>query len=143
MPARTGDVLELDEQWSFCISKENQIWLWIAFCRRTQQVVSYHLGERTIESFEKFYNQIPPEYAACLSRSDKWQGYKRIHSWYHKRCSKKEGETNYVEGFNNLLRQRIARLTRKTCAFSKSIDMHKAVLKIFLYKYNNAKKSVK
>ena len=143
LPSHVGDILELDEQWSFYHSKKSQIWLWIALCRRTQQVISYYLGERTIKSFEEFYNKIPPEYAACLSRSDKWQGYKKIHSWYHKRCLKKKGETNQVEGFNNLLRQRIARLTRKTCAFSKSVEVHKAVLKIFIYEYNNAIKSVK
>ncbi|MFH1642572.1 MAG: IS1 family transposase [Nanoarchaeota archaeon] len=143
MPAKTGDILELDEQWSFYQSKKTQIWLWIALCRRTKQVITFYLGDRTIKSFDGFYNEIPPEYAAGFSRSDKWQGYKRIHSWYHKRCHKKEGETNNVEGFNNILRQRIARLTRKTCAFSKSIEMHKAVLKIFLYEYNNEIKSVK
>ena len=143
LPAKVGDVLELDEQWSFFSSKKFQIWLWIALCRRTMQVVSYHLGERTIQAFDEFYSKIPPDYAACLSRSDKWQGYKRIHSWYHKRCNKKDGQTNHIEGFNNILRQRIARMTRKTCAFSKSKKMHEIVLKIFIHEYNNELKSVK
>ena len=143
LPVKTGDVLELDEQWSFVGSKKTQYWLWIALCRRTMQVVAYHLGERTIESFDEFYKKIPADYAGCLSKSDQWQGYKRIYKWYHKRCRKKEGQTNCVEGFNNILRQRIARLTRKTCAFSKSKEMHDAVIKIFLHEYNNELKSVK
>lgn len=143
LPAKPGDVLELDEQWSFVESKNTQYWLWVALCRRTMQVVAYHLGERTIQSFDIFYHKIPSEYAACLSKSDRWQGYKRISPWYHKRCPKKDGQTNCVEGFNNILRQRIARLTRKSCAFSKSKEMHDIVLKIFLYEYNNKLKSVK
>jgi IS1 family transposase len=143
LPAKAGDVLELDEQWSFVGSKKTQYWLWLALCRRTMQVVAYHLGERTIESFDEFYNKIPPDYAACFSKSDRWQGYKRIHPWYHKRCHKKDGETNCIEGFNNKSRQRIGRLTRKTCAFSKSKVVHEDVLKIFLYEHNIAMLSVK
>ena len=143
LPAKVCDIVELDEQWSFVFCKKTQYWLWIALCRRTMQVVAYHLGERTIESFDKFYEKIPPQYAACLSRSDRWQGYKRINSWSHKRCKKKEGETNCIEGFNNILRQRVGRLVRKSCAFSKSKEMHQNVLKVFLYEYNNEIKSVK
>ena len=143
MPAKADDILELDEQWSFVGSKKTQYWLWIALCRRTMQVVAYHLGERTIQSFDEFYDKIPPEYAACFSKSDKWQGYKRIHSWYHHRCKKRDGQTSCVEGFNNILRQRLCRLTRKTCGFSKSKEMHEIVLKIFLHEYNDELKSVK
>lgn len=143
LPAKVGDIVELDEQWSFVCSKKTQYWLWIALCRRTMQVVAYHLGERTIECFDAFYEKIPPQYAACLSKSDKWQGYKRIDKWSHKRCQKKEGETNCIEGFNNILRQRVGRLVRKSCAFSKSKEMHQTVLGVFLHEYNNELKSVK
>lgn len=107
------------------------------------QVIAYHLGERTIQSFDEFYNKIPSDYAGCLSKSDRWQGYKRIHKWYHQRCKKRDGETSCVEGFNNILRQRLSRLTRKSCAFSKTKEMHETVLKIFLHEYNNEIKSVK
>jgi IS1 family transposase len=143
MPSQADDIIEIDEQWSFVGSKKQQYWLWIALCRRTKQVVAFHFGERTNESFDKFYQKIPPEYAACLSRSDGWQGYKKIHPWYHKRCKKKEGETNCVEGFNNIMRQRNSRLIRKCCSFSKSKEMHEVVLGIFLHEYNNVQKSVK
>ena len=143
LPVKVGDIVELDEQWSFVGSKKRQYWLWVALCRRTMQVVAYHLGERTIQSFNVFYEKIPPEYAACLSKSDQWQGYKRINKRTHKRCQKKEGQTNCIEEFNTILRQRIGRLVRKSCAFSKSTEMHDNVLKVFLHEYNNEIKSVK
>ena len=44
-----GDVLELDELWSFVASKANALWLWLALCRRTGQVVAYTLGDRSAE----------------------------------------------------------------------------------------------
>ena len=33
--------LELDELWSFVLKKANQVWVWIALCRKTRQVVAY------------------------------------------------------------------------------------------------------
>ncbi|MCP4235803.1 MAG: hypothetical protein GY770_19870 [Aestuariibacter sp.] len=38
-------MLELDELWSFVSEKSNKRWIWIALCRRTQQVVVYFIGD--------------------------------------------------------------------------------------------------
>ena len=40
LPAQNGDVLELDELWSFVGKKTQECWLWVALCRRTRQVVA-------------------------------------------------------------------------------------------------------
>ncbi|GAB5493965.1 MAG: hypothetical protein Phog2KO_41800 [Phototrophicaceae bacterium] len=49
---------------------------------------------------------------------------------------KSEGETNHVERWFNIIRQRLTRFTRKTLAFSKRDDMHEGLLKMFIYDYN-------
>ena len=41
-----GEVLELDELWSFVFEKQRKRWIWIAQCRRTRQVVAYAIGDR-------------------------------------------------------------------------------------------------
>ncbi|MFH1275520.1 MAG: IS1 family transposase [Candidatus Woesearchaeota archaeon] len=41
------------------------------------------------------------------------------------------------------LRQHLARLVRKTCAFSKSLEMHEIVLRWFIQQYNEKIQSVK
>jgi hypothetical protein len=41
-----------------------------------------------------------------------------------------------VERWNNTLRQRLARLVRKTLSFSKSDEMHEVCLKLFVHRYN-------
>ncbi len=41
LSGQSGDVLELDELWSFVQKKTRECWLWIALCRRTRQVVAY------------------------------------------------------------------------------------------------------
>ena len=47
LPAEKGDVLELDELWSFVGCKANARWVWIALCRQTRQVVAYFVGDRS------------------------------------------------------------------------------------------------
>lgn len=142
LPAEAGDVIEYDELWSFVLSKLNRVWLWIALCRRTKQVVAFHLGDRDKKSFDEFYSKVPIPYANCISRSDKLQAYKILDNYGHKRCWKKDGETTQVEAFNTVLRQRLARLVRKTCAFSKSFDNHEMVIRLFIHDYNQQIKSV-
>lgn len=41
-----------------------------------------------------------------------------------------------MERWNNTLRQRLARLVRKTLSLSKSEEMHEVSLKLFLHRYN-------
>ena len=38
LAARKGDVLELDEVWSFVFKKSQKVWIWLALCRRTRQI---------------------------------------------------------------------------------------------------------
>ena len=141
-PALVGDIVEYDELWSFVVSKAQRVWIWIALCRRTKQVVAYYLGDRTKESFEKFYRKVPIEYANCLSTSDGLEVYRVLKIYGHSMGKKKQGRTSQVEAFNTVLRQRLARLVRKTCAFSKSLEMHEIVIRWFIQQYNEGILSV-
>ena len=94
------------------------------------------LRDRTKESFKIFYNKIPIDYANCLSTSDGLDVYRILKIYGHSMGKKKEGRTSKVEAFNNVLRQRLARLIRRTCAFSKSLEMHEIVIRWFIQQYN-------
>jgi hypothetical protein len=51
--------------------------------------------------------------------TDYWEAYETvIPSKRHRAVGKESGLTSYIERFNNTLRQRIARLVRKTLSFS-------------------------
>lgn len=141
-PARTEDIVEFDELWSFVQSKEHRIWIWIALCRRTKQVVAFYLGNRDKKSFDAFYKKIPIDYANCLSTSDGLEVYRKLKIYGHSMGKKKKGRTAQVEAFNTVLRQRLARLVRKTCAFSKSFEMHEIVIRGFIQEYNEERLSV-
>ena len=36
LPALENEILELDEVWTFVGNKAEQVWIWIAQCRRTR-----------------------------------------------------------------------------------------------------------
>jgi IS1 family transposase len=137
LPAEKSDVLELDEMWSFVYSKYFKRWIWVALCRRTRQIVSYFIGDRSAESCRAFWRLIPKAYRRCLSFSDFWEAYDEvIKTGKHHMVGKESGETNHVERWNNTLRQRICRFVRKTLSFSKSDEMHQAYLHLFVFNYN-------
>lgn len=140
LPAQSGDVLELDELWSFVQSQKQMVWLWVALCRRTRQVVAWHFGDRSARACRALWNKIPAGYKGAFCFSDLWEAYQKVlPPDQHQACGKQEGETNHVERFNLTLRQRIGRLTRKSLSFSKSILMHLIVFRLFLVRYNSHK----
>lgn len=130
-----GDVLELDELWSYVFQKKDKRWIWLAICRRTRQVVAYFIGDRSEESCKGLWERIPKKYRKCPTFSDFWESYSNV---FPKNTSvgKESGETNHVERFNNTLRQRLGRLVRKTLSFSKSDFFHEVTLWLFLVNYN-------
>lgn len=137
IPAQADDVLELDEIWSFVEHKQNQRWTWIAMCRRTRQIVAFVIGDRSTHTCKKLYRRIPTAYRKCRSFSDFWASYNEVFSKRTHTCvDKSSGETNHIERFNNTLRQRLARYTRKTLSFSKSHLFHFITTKLFINLYN-------
>jgi insertion element IS1 protein InsB len=132
-----GDILELDELWSFVLRKSNKQWVWIALCRRTRQIVAYYIGDRSDDSCRQLYNRIPESYRSCFSFSDFWDAYRKVFSAHtHQSVGKETGQTSHIERWNNTLRQRLARFVRKTLSFSKSDHFHDLVLKLFIHHYN-------
>lgn len=139
LPYEAGDVLELDELWSFVYAKANKCWIWIALCRRTRQIVSWCMGNRDEERCQTLWDLLPPEYKQSMVYSDFYAAYEKVLvEANHQSVGKESGETNHVERWNNTLRQRIPRFIRKTLSFSKSEYMHELYLKLFIHSYNRS-----
>jgi IS1 family transposase len=49
----------------------------------------------------------------------------------HRPVGKDTGQTNYIERFNNTMRQRISQLGRKTLSFSKKLSNHIGSVLVF------------
>jgi insertion element IS1 protein InsB len=69
--------------------------------------------------------------------TDYWEAYEAvIPSQRHCAVGKESGLTSSIERLNNTLRQRIARLVRKTLSFSKKLENHIGAIWMFIHEYN-------
>lgn len=137
LPAQGEEILELDEMWTFVGSKENQVWIWIALCRRTRQIVGWWYGPRDALSCHGLWQRIPDSYKGGVSFTDLWDSYCGVvPPEQHVPSLKKEGQTNHIERFNLTLRQSVARLVRKTLSFSKKLLPLLRALRAFFVAYN-------
>jgi len=137
LPAQEGDVLELDEVWSFVFKKTNQVWIWLAMCRRTRQIVAWMPGPRDHITLQQLWQKIPDSYKRGTCFTDFWSAYSQvIPQEQHHAGGKDEGETNHIERFNCTFRQSVPRLVRKTLSFSKRHLWHFRFIRHFLMTYN-------
>ena len=137
LPAQNHDVLELDELWSFVGKRQQKRWLWIALCRRTRQIVSFHIGRRNASSCRQLWQKIPTEYASCACVSDAWHTYPEVIPRHlHTVAGKASSGNAHVERWNNTLRQRLGRFVRKSLSFSKSDENHFRMTLWYIIEYN-------
>ena len=132
--------LQCDELWSFVGQRRNKVWLWLAMDADTREVVAVHVGDRSQKSAAAFWAKVPAVYRQCaICYTDNWEAYVGVlPSKRHRIVAKGRGKTNYIERFNNTLRQRLARLTRETLAFSKKLANHIGAIWFFIHRYNAA-----
>lgn len=129
--------LELDEVWSFVQKKVNKVWVWLAMCRATRQIVAVACGDRSAQTCRKLWEAVPESYRHSHCFSDFWEAYQKvIPAEQHTASGKETGWTAHIERWNNTLRQRLARFVRKTLSFSKCEVMHEACLLLFIHRYN-------
>ena len=133
---RADDHLEADEMFTYIGMKINQIRVWIVQCYRTRQILSFFIGDGSMESCKRLWRKLPNEYLKCWSFSDFWKAYHCLPQDTHSMVGKETGLTNHVERLNNTLRQRISRFVRKTLSFSKKEYMLNLHFKLFAYHYN-------
>ncbi len=137
LSARSDDILEVDEAWSFVGNKSQKRWLWTVLCRRSGQVLAFVIGDRSEVSCRRLWQRIPPSYRSCQSFSDFWKAYARVFPQAsHQSVGKGSGETAHQERWYNTLRQWVGRYTRKTLSFSKLDFYHELVTRWFIIEHN-------
>ena len=137
LPSEQGDVLALDELWSFVGKKTQEVWRWVALCRRTRQIVAYTIGDRSQEGALSRREHVPADYRRRATRSDRWLAYEgAFPARTHRFCGKQEGETNHAERWFGTLRARMSRLVRRAYSFSKKVECHLDAIHLFVTNYN-------
>ncbi len=122
---------------SFVQSKAQTLWLWVALCRRTRQIVAWTLGDRSQQSAADLRAALPRGYRGRATRSDLWKAYAAAFpERTHRGCPKAEGETCQVERWFGTRRARVSRLVRKAYSFSKHPENHLDAIHLFIATYN-------
>jgi len=132
-----GDVLEIDEMWSFVLNRAQKRWLWLALCRRTRQIVAYYIGKRDEAAAQQLEQRIAYPYTLCVRYTDQYAVYDGVLPQHlHWAKEKGSGRTSHIENWNNTLRQRLARFVRKSLSFSKCDFMHHIMVEWFIIEHN-------
>lgn len=127
--------IEVDELWTFVDSKANKTWVWLARCRETKQFVGLAVGDRSAETGKILWASIPEVIRAkSIFYSDYWEAYGTFIPKEQHVVGKEY--TSFIERSNCALRQRIGRLVRKTCSFSRCIVNLENQIKFFILSYN-------
>ena len=130
--------IQCDEMWSFVGKKNNKQWIWLAIDASTKEIVGVYIGKRDQAGAQGLWDSLPPVYRQCaVSYTDFWSAYETVFPQKrYKAVGKETGLTNYIERFNNTMRQRISRLVRKTLSFSKKLSNHIGAIWYFIHEYN-------
>ena len=123
---------EIDEMWSYVQSKRQQRWLWHAIDHNTGKVLAYVLAPREDAALRELQRLLAPFNIAQVY-TDRWGGYLRWLEAHRHTIGKVN--TQRIERKHLTLRVRIKRLARKTLCFSKSVQMHDAVIGLFINRY--------
>jgi insertion element IS1 protein InsB len=122
---------EADEFWSFVGRKSTPRWTWYLIDHDTGEIIAFVMGRRTDATFRKLLrllklNGIRVKIWFC----DDWGAYPRCLN--PNKIVVGKANTQTIERKNLDFRTRIKRLQRRTNAFSKSIEMHDAVIALFI-----------
>jgi insertion element IS1 protein InsB len=128
---------EVDELRTFIGNKKAETWITYAINKRTKRVVSLTVGRRTkiqMSEVTEVLNKLNPKrvYTDGLSvyRSLLQSNVHRVRKY----------AINGIERLNLTLRTHLKRLNRKTICYSKSMDMLKASLLLYIEEYNTLHK---
>ena len=127
-PKRLSDA-EVDEMWSFIGKKRRQCWLWYAFAPKTKEIIGYVLGRRTDESLARLLDRLAQRRITRFYTDD-WESYQKLIPSYRHWIGKMG--TQRIERQNLNFRTHLKRLQQRTICFSKSSEIHGAVIKLYI-----------
>jgi len=128
-PTQVDVYIEMDEMWSFCHDKSHQIWLWWAVDHKTNTPLAYIFGTREYKYLDELLKLLSEFNIGTVYADNNFAYSSRISP--DKLVTGKRN-TQQIERDHLTLRTRIKRLARKTICFSKSPEIHKAVIGTFI-----------
>ena len=129
----------MDELFTFVGTRKNPIRIWTAVNRDSRTFAGIYVGDGTSKSLKSFLKCLRAEYTVDIVCTDGNYCYEK----YVKRAFRgvrhivTKAETCLVESLNAVLRHYLARLRRKSFCYSKSLDMLRYSVLLFVQQFNN------
>ena len=120
---------EMDEMWSYYHDKSHQVWLWWAVDHETNVPLAYTFGTREHKYLDELLDLLEPFSIGTVYVDNNYAYLEKISP--DKLVSGKKN-TQKIERDHLTLRTCIKRLGRKTICFSKSKEIHIAVIGTFI-----------
>jgi IS1 family transposase len=129
------DCLEIDEFWTYVGEKKHKVWLIYAYHRESGEIVAYVWGKRDVKTAQALRKQIQ-RLGISYERiaTDGWDSFLAVFGEDEHLVGKKY--TRGIEGNNCRLRQRIRRVFRRTCCFSKNLFNHRKAFDMAFFYIN-------
>ena len=109
--------------------KKQKIWIWIALDRDTREILGWEVGSRGGKSLKKLLGKI--SHITCdYYATDHWKVYRKLIP--EEKLVQSKSETTNIESENCRVRHYLARFHRRTLCYSKSKEMLKATLQLFV-----------
>ena len=124
--------VEMDEQWSWCGNKHQQVWLWWAVDHETNTPLAFTFGTHEHQYLDVLMGMLVG-FNINVYYTDNHFAYRARINENRLRIGKRN--TQKIERNHLTLRTRIKRLARKTICFSKMQDIHEAVIGTFINRY--------
>lgn len=131
----TNQQYEVDEIWTYVGKNKpsNYVWITYAINKKTRNVIDVVIGNRNKENLGKIINSLKALNPKKIC-TDRLNSYPNLIKPIGHEI--KPHSTNRIERANLTLRTHIKRLTRKTICYSKSLEMLRACILIYLdFKY--------
>ena len=140
LPASPAKVLlykleaEADAMGSCVQKRANKPWMWLAMDATTRQMIAVHVGDRRRASAKALWNEIlEVDQAYAIFHTDPYEVYNGVMlAERHTVITKQARNTNHIERFNNILRQRLLHLVCATLSFLEKVENHIGAIKCFI-----------
>jgi len=65
--------------WSFVRKKENEVWIWLALERNSRKILSYAVGDHSVDTFKRLWDGISDKIKReAIFYTDRWDAYNLI-----------------------------------------------------------------
>ena len=130
------DIIELDEIYTYVKKKTNRVAIWTAYSRRQKRIVAFSIGNEGLKCAKRIYEKAKSLVGkiSCIY-TDANSCYSQVFKSIEEQHIVTKSQTHLIESSNSSIRDNLARFNRRTKRFSKSLEMLKTTMNLFINRH--------